>query len=80
MTRSMFIFNVIMKQSFNLFLLFKFNSHTTFVIQMVLRNVCALSYSESASVADPDPGIRCLFDPGIRKRFFPDPGSQTHIF
>jgi hypothetical protein len=25
-------------------------------------------------------GIRCLFDPGIRNRFFPDPGSQTHIF
>ncbi len=25
-------------------------------------------------------GIRCLFDPGIRNRFFPDPGSQIHIF
>ncbi len=31
-------------------------------------------------------GIRCLFDSwgdlgsGIRNRFFPDPGSQTHIF
>jgi hypothetical protein len=27
-------------------------------------------------------GIRCLFDPRIRDpdRFFPDPGSQTHIF
>ncbi len=43
------------------------------------------------SIADPDPGsgIWCLFDPGIgiRKRFFPypgsripDPGSQDHIF
>jgi hypothetical protein len=42
------------------------------------------------NVADPDPGsgafltpgsgIRCLFDPWIRDRFFPDPGSQTHIF
>ena len=39
------------------------------------------------SVADPDPGagIRCLFDPWIRDPgsgmgFFPDPGSQTHIF
>jgi hypothetical protein len=25
-------------------------------------------------------GIRCLFDPWIRNRFFPDPGSQPHIF
>jgi len=32
-------------------------------------------------------GIRCLFDPEIRNKFFPDPesrisdpGSQTHIF
>jgi hypothetical protein len=25
-------------------------------------------------------GIRCLFDPWIRDRFFPDPGSQDHIF
>ncbi len=25
-------------------------------------------------------GIRCFFDPGIRNRFFPDPGSQTHLF
>jgi hypothetical protein len=41
------------------------------------------------SVADPDPGsgIRCLFDPWIRNRFFQDPGSrisdpgsQTHTF
>ena len=24
-------------------------------------------------------GIRCLFDPGIRNGFFPDPGSQDHI-
>jgi hypothetical protein len=32
-------------------------------------------------VADPNPGsgIRCLFDPWIRNRFFPDPGSQNHI-
>ncbi len=36
------------------------------------------------SVADPDPGsgIGCLLAPGsgIRNRFIPDPGSQTHIF
>jgi hypothetical protein len=25
-------------------------------------------------------GIRCLFDPWIRDRFFPDPRPQTHIF
>ncbi len=25
-------------------------------------------------------GIRCFFDPWIRNRFFPDPGSQTRIF
>jgi hypothetical protein len=25
-------------------------------------------------------GIRCLFDLGIRNRFFPDPGSQVLIF
>jgi hypothetical protein len=44
--------------------------------------------------ADPDPALhqraanlttvlqtfQVLFDPGIRNRFFPDPGSQTHIF
>jgi hypothetical protein len=37
------------------------------------------------SVADPDLGSRCLFDPRIWDpvpwyRFFPDPGSQTYIF
>ncbi len=37
-----------------------------------------------SSVADPDPGsgIGCFLTPGsgIRNRFFPDPGSQDHIF
>jgi hypothetical protein len=35
-----------------------------------------------SSVADPDPGSGAFLAPGfgIRKRFFPDPGSQTHIF
>ncbi len=36
------------------------------------------------SVADPDPGsgIGVFLTPGsgIRNRFIPDPGSQTHIF
>jgi hypothetical protein len=34
------------------------------------------------SVADPDPGSGAFLTPGsgIRNRFFPDPGSQTHIF
>jgi hypothetical protein len=27
-----------------------------------------------------DPGSGAFLDPGIRKRFFPDPGSQTYIF
>jgi hypothetical protein len=33
-------------------------------------------------VADPDPGSGGFLTPGsgIRKRFFPDPGSQGHIF
>ena len=35
-----------------------------------------------ASVADSDPGSGVFLTPGsgIRNRFFPDPGSQTHIF
>jgi hypothetical protein len=35
-----------------------------------------------SSVADPDPGSGAFLTPGsgIRNRFFPDPGSQTHIF
>jgi hypothetical protein len=34
------------------------------------------------SVADLDPGSGAFLTPGsrIRNRFFPDPGSQTHIF
>jgi hypothetical protein len=34
------------------------------------------------SVADPEPGSDAFLTPGsgIRNRFFPDPGSQTHIF
>ncbi len=36
------------------------------------------------SVTDPDPGSGAFLTPGpgsgIRNRFFPDPGSQTHIF
>jgi hypothetical protein len=33
------------------------------------------------SVADPDPGSGAFLTPGtgIRDRFFPDPGSLTHI-
>ncbi len=36
----------------------------------------------TTSVADQDPGSGAFFTPGsgIRNRFFPDPGSQTHIF
>jgi hypothetical protein len=36
----------------------------------------------TGSVADPDPGSGAFLTPGsgIRNRFFPDPGSQTHIF
>jgi hypothetical protein len=36
----------------------------------------------SFSVADPDPGSDAFLTPesGIRDRFFPDPGSRTHIF
>ncbi len=32
--------------------------------------------------AHPDPGSGAFLTPGsgIRNRFFPDPGSQTHIF
>ncbi len=37
-----------------------------------------------SSVADPDPGSGAFLTPGpgsgIRNRFFPDPGSQNHIF
>jgi hypothetical protein len=37
-----------------------------------------------SSVADPDPGFGAFLTPGpgsgIWHRFFPDPGSQTHIF
>ncbi len=35
-----------------------------------------------SSVADPDPGSGDFLTPGsgIRNRFFPDPGSQIHIF
>jgi hypothetical protein len=36
----------------------------------------------TGSVADPDPGSGAFLTPGsgIRNRFFPDPGSLTHIF
>jgi hypothetical protein len=36
----------------------------------------------TGSVADPDPGSGAFLTPGsgIRNRFFPDPGSQTHMF
>jgi len=33
--------------------------------------------AQVSSVADPGSGAN---DPGIRNRFFPDPGTQTHIF
>jgi hypothetical protein len=40
--------------------------------------------TDTSSVADPDPdpGSGAFLTPGsgIRNRFFPDPGSQTHIF
>jgi hypothetical protein len=38
--------------------------------------------TEVSIVADPDPGSCAFLTPGsgIRNRFFPDPGSQTHIF
>ncbi len=37
---------------------------------------------EPTSVADPDSGSGAFLTPGsgIRNRFFPDPGSQTHMF
>jgi hypothetical protein len=38
------------------------------------RNLVVASLRNS--VADPDPGIRCLFDPVIRNRVFPDTGSR----
>jgi hypothetical protein len=36
----------------------------------------------ATNVADPDPASGAFLTPGtgIRNRFFPDPGSQTHIF
>jgi hypothetical protein len=39
-------------------------------------------YTARSSVADPDPGSGAFLTPGsgIRNRFFPDPGSQTHTF
>jgi hypothetical protein len=42
----------------------------------------SIFYWGKIGVADPGSGIQCFFDPwtGIRNRFFPDPGSQTHIF
>jgi hypothetical protein len=41
-----------------------------------------LLVSHFDSVADPGSGIGCFLTPGsgIRNRFFPDPGSQDHIF
>jgi hypothetical protein len=37
---------------------------------------------QNSSFADPDPGSGAFLTPGsgIRNRFIPDPGSQTHIF
>ncbi len=39
-------------------------------------------FKEISIVGDPDPGSSAFLTPGsgIRNRFFPDPGSQTHIF
>jgi hypothetical protein len=36
----------------------------------------------TSSAADTDPGSGAFLTPvsGIRERFFPDPGSQAHIF
>ncbi len=46
-----------------------------------------LVYTTNHQCCGPGSGIRCLFDPGIRNRFFPDPGSRipdpsalAHIF
>ncbi len=46
------------------------------------RETSFQSVPDSDSVADPDPGSGAFLTPvsGIRNRFFPDPGSQTHIF
>jgi hypothetical protein len=49
-------------------------------------DICHVSMGgiNTFSVADPDPGSGAFLTPGsgsgIRNRFFPDPGSQTHIF
>jgi hypothetical protein len=50
------------------------STHLTFVYQNY--NIFFIS------VADPDPGSGAFLTPGsgIRNRFFPDPGSQTHTF
>jgi hypothetical protein len=53
----------------------------------IMKLVGVTNYLESkvrptTSVADPDPGSGAFLTPGseIRNRFFPDPGSQTHLF
>jgi|LakMenE01Jun11ns_1017448.scaffolds.fasta_scaffold9268504_1 hypothetical protein len=49
-------------------------------------DICHVSMGgiNTFSVADPDPGSGAFLTPGsgsgILNRFFPDPGSQTHIF
>ncbi len=47
---------------------------------VIFMGLCVLL--AAPSVADPDPGSGAFLTPGsgIRNRFFPDPGSQTHIF
>jgi hypothetical protein len=47
-----------------------------------VEKICSLRFTVFSSVADPDPGSGAFLTPGsgIRNRFFPDPGSQDHIF
>jgi hypothetical protein len=61
----------------------KILDQTIATFRQSLTDTCDLLYKvlESVkgligSVADPGSGIRCLFDPWIRDRFFPDPGSR----
>jgi hypothetical protein len=61
----------------------------TFRSPLMSMRIHSFTFYVSSSVADPDPGSDAILTPGsgIRKRFFPDPGSGiadpgslTHIF
>jgi hypothetical protein len=56
------------------------NVHMTFVKSAPKKSFA--QKTDYFSVADPDPGSGAFLTPGsgIRNRFFPEPGSQTHIF